>query len=197
MMAVVGHHGAHDLSEKRRLVAKRGLRLRDAFSLLEKGSNHIHLGDASGVVRKIIRGYSDKLWPDGGDEHNKWDSICHELIDVVEQAAHKEETKPFEDVLRDLIHIFQHSEGRIAELLNSNSIAIPEEELIQHDEMIFALMDRLFRALVYGALNSRLPDKQDSTLVRITLYMDGSKPKECLEHTPMQKPPRRYRKRFM
>ena len=177
-------------------MSKRGLRIGDAFSPLEAGSNHEHLRDASGVVQNIIKSYSDKLWPDDGNERDKWDSICNELIDLTNRASPKED-RLFEDVLRDIIHTFQHSEGRIAELLNSNSITIPEEEIIQHDSNIFQWMERVFRALVYGALNSRLPNKQDSTLVRITLFMDGSPSEEVWEHTPMPKPPRRYRKKFM
>ena len=178
-------------------MSKRGLRLRDAFSPLETKSNHVHLHDAFGVVQNIIRSYSDKLWPDGGKECDKWNSICNELIDLTNRASHREEDRPFEDVLRDIIHTFQHGEGRIAELLNSNSITIPEEEITQHDEAVFQWMDRAFRALVYGTLNSRLPDKQESTLIRITSFLDGSPTKECVEHTPMPSPPRRYNKRFM
>ena len=176
-------------------MSKRGLRLRDAFSRLEVTSNHRHLRDAFGVIQNIVRRYSDRLWPDGGKECEKWDSICNELIDLVSKATHKEKDRRFEDVLRDLIHIFQHSEERIAQLLDSNTI--PEEEIARYDEDIFAWMDRVFRALVYGALNSRLPDKQESTLVSITVYLDGTPSKEVVEHTSMPKPPRRYRKKFM
>ena len=178
-------------------MSKRGLRIGDAFSPLEPKSNHEHLHDAFGVVQNIIKSYSDKLWPDDGNERDKWDSICNELIALTNRASHIEEDRLFEDVLRDIIHTFQHSEGRVAELLDSNSITIPEEEITQHDKDIFQWMERVFRALVYGALNSRLPNKQDSTLARITLFMDGTCSKEVWEHTPMPKPPQQYRKRFM
>ena len=189
--SIDGRGGDHQV------MSKRGLRLRDAFSPLEPKSNHVHLCDAFGVVQNVIRRYSDKLWPDGAKECDKWNSICNDLIDLTNGVSHREEDRSFEDVLRDLIHVFQHGEARIAELLDSNSITIPEEEITQHDEAIFQWMDRVFRALVYGAINSRLPDKQDSTLVRITLFMDGSPSKEVFEHTPMPKPPRRYRKKYM
>ena len=125
-------------------MSKRALRLRDAFSRLEITSNHGHLRDASGVIQNVVGSYSGKLWPDGGKECEKWDSICNELIDLVNGANHQEEDRKFEDVLRDLIHVFQHGEERIAQLLDSNSIKIPEEEITQRDKDIFAWMDRAF-----------------------------------------------------
>ena len=126
-------------------MSKRGLRLRDAFSRLEQKSNHGHLSDAFGVVQNLIRGYSDKLWSNDAKECEKWDSICIELIELINKAAYMVKDRKFEDVLRDVIHIFQHGEERIAQLLNSNSITIPEEEITQHDKEIFAFMDRVFR----------------------------------------------------
>ena len=176
------------------------LELRDAFGSLEGKSNIGHFGDAHGALT-YLSGCAGRFWSKGSSEHSRWVSACTDVQDFLNTIlTSKNKGEKIEDVLRKIIHKWQHSAGRISDLLESSSTKLSVEKMAEERQSTFEWLDLIRIAAIYGTLNTWLPLKQESTIVRIDIKIDidssTTSESTSIEHRPMLTP-RRFRRRFM
>ena len=132
------------------------------------------------------------IWIEGSDEDQKWQKSCNDLREFLSTVAmSRHQGRKLEDVLREFVSLFEHSESRIWQLLFQAAGNQAENE---HRERVVRWMAFTYRACTYAILASWFDYKQETTTAHIHVSLATGDRTEHWSHEPMQGPPRKHRR---
>ena len=132
------------------------------------------------------------IWGEGSDEDGKWQDACHDLwkfLDTIDMRKH--EGQKFEDVLREFVCLFEHSEFRIRQLLFRTAANQADD---RQREQVGRSLAFIYRACTYAILAIWFDYKRETTTGHIHVNLSTGETREDWHHEPMQGPPRRHRR---
>ena len=143
-------------------------------------------GTALGIVQRIAEDGRLRYWKSSTGKQKRWGKYCNDLEMVLRDLG-KRGSEPLEQVLRDAIHVFEHSEGRMSQMMYAQSISDADRDT--HRQW----MEGAYRAFTYAIIASRIDDKQgDSAITRIKLFKPGAVTTEMIPNP--NEAPRKFRK---
>jgi hypothetical protein len=159
------------LSQKLEQYRRDHLTLRDAFGLLDTKPSSTHLRDAFGAL-DWVKSEVDMWSQHDSTEHSEWKQACSDLRDCWNAIPTRRQTGDnVADVMSTLVHKIEHVEATLRRLLENNTTQTALE-LDYHRRSEFEWLDRIFRSLVFGALNAWRPEMQEEPRVtRVTIQM--------------------------
>ena len=131
------------------------------------------------------------VWGEGSDEDGKWRDSCHDLWKFLETVEmRRQQGQKLEEVLREFVCCFEHSEFRIRQLLFRAAGNRVDD---QRREQISRWLAFLFRACMYAILAVWFDYKRATATGHIHVNLSTGETREHWSHKPMQGPPRRHR----
>ena len=120
---------------------KRKLRLTDVIERFEGRSHAERFRNARGIIGRL-KEEGSKLWCDESSQFIRWTEGCdemREIIDSLGKRRYKEE--PLETVMREFIHEFEHTAGRMHQMLyGSSNDSDTAKNIVPWFEIVFRAM---------------------------------------------------------
>ena len=138
-----------------------------------------------------LRDDGREIWGEGSDEDGKWRDSCHDLwkfVDTVQMSEHR--GQKLEDVLREFVCCFEHSEFRIRQLLFRTAGNQADD---RQREQAGRWLAFIYRACTYAILAVWFDYKRETTTGHIQVNLGTGETREHWCHEPMRGPPRRHR----
>ena len=132
------------------------------------------------------------IWGEGSDEDRKWRDSCLDLwkfLDTVEISKHR--GRKLEDVLREFVCRFEHSELRIRQLLFRT---VGNQTDDRQRQQVSRWLAFTYRACTYAILAAWFDYKRGTTIGHIHVNLRTGETREDWCHKPMRGPPRRHRR---
>ena len=168
---------------------ERQLHLRDLVPRFEKEPSSTHVKNALGAIEHLKED-GNQFWPEGSSELSRWRRACVDLWDFVNRLNKKQDLPT---VLREFIQEFEHSTGRIFQMLCSRPPAVDADSDV---ERISRWCDFVFRLSTYGIVSSWIDDKTEEKAISIRMTMNRTTGETTVkeEHrtTKTMQVPKRY-----
>ena len=139
-----------------------------------------------------LRDDGREIWREGSDEDGKWRDSCHDLwkfLNTVEMNKHQ--GQKLEEVLRNFVCCFEHSEFRIRQLLFQTAVNQADD---RQRELVGRWLAFIYRAGTYAILAVWFDYKRETTTGHIHVNLSTGETREDWCHEPMPGPPRRHRR---
>lgn len=161
--------------------------LRDLIGRFEARSSADHCYDAIAALQHIREEGRDHF---GSDPKalKRWNRGCDELVEFLNTLGGRTE-ELLTTVMREFVQEFEHSVGRMYQLLFSESA--PEGEATR--TRFLSWVEFAYRLSTYAILSSRIEDKTEETTISMKINLKTGEVTETRNHKPM-KVPKKYRK---
>ena len=170
---------------------ERQTQLRDFVPRFEKEPSSIHVKNALGAIERL-RDDGNQVWPEDSSERARWRRGCMELWSLVNRL-NKQQDLP--TVLREFIQAFEHTTGRMFQMLCSRPSAVDAESDI---DRISRWCDFVFRLSTYAVVSSWIDDKTEEKSIGIRMTTNPitgeTTVKEEARTTKTMQVPKRYRR---
>ena len=148
------------LGDKLKQFRPQNLTLRDIFARLDAKTSHEHLHDVFGATDLIRDDIELTSLKQEEPRYSQWlqaYAALRESWDTV--GLRKQRGDELVDVMADLIHSLEQAESALCQLIDeSTTLDYAEKEYYRKDKLEW--FDRIFRALIFGALNTWRPEKE-------------------------------------
>ena len=144
---------------------ERRLYLNDLVPPFEKEPTGTHLRNALGAIERL-RDDGLALWPEGSSELRRWQRGCNELWQFLNRLGERRHIKGQElrTVFREFIQEFEHSTGRMFQMLSSKPDAI---EYAPQVEQIVRWLDLVFKLSTYAIVSFWIDDKTEESVTEM------------------------------
>ena len=165
---------------------KHGIPLRNTIGPFDRKSLSQLMRNAQALIERI-RDDGRTHWESDADAQKRWNRSCDDMNNAI-ASAHSRRNDPLEHVLRDTIHVYEHSERRLIEMMKASSI----DESYWVPFLIW--IEGTFRAAVYAITAMRLDDKHDHTTMTLEIDIGTGEIVDDIQYTPPTTP-RKHRKK--
>ena len=175
---------------------ERRLHLKDLVPPFEKEPTGTHLRNALGAIERL-REDGRAFWPEGSFELRRWRRGCNELWRFLNRLGERRHVKGQElpTVLREFIQEFEHSTGRMFQMLFAKPGAIENDPDV---ERIVRWWDLVYRLSTYAIVSFWIDDKTEESFTNIKLTLNPSTGATTVEEerrkTKTMQVPRAYRR---
>lgn len=152
----------------------------------QKSYSHL-IRNSRGMIERI-REEGRIHWKSNAEKHETWERYCNDMLDAIHAALDRRHDAPLEQALRDAIRVYEHSEGRLIQMMHAESI----DESAR--DSLMQWIEATFRALIYAITSIWIDDKIDHTTMTLDIDLATGKTKDDIHYTPPTTP-RKYRKR--
>lgn len=131
-------------------------------------------------------------WIEGSHEDRKWQKSCDDLwqfLTAVEGRKHKGDE--LDDVLREFVSLYEHSETRLRQLLFQKAGNRADDPLREQTVRWFSF---IFRACTYAILAVWFDDKRETATGQIHAKLSTGDVTQKWTRKPMQGTPRKHRR---
>lgn len=159
--------------------SERSLRLIDLIGRFEAKSSANHCHDAIAALQRLRddgRGY----WKSDPAALKKWDQSCEVLLKFLNTLGTRAE-EPLATVMREFVQEFEHSVGRMYQLLFSASAPDGETTRVR----FLSWVEFVYRLSTYALLSSRIEDKTEETTISMKINLRTGEVTETRSHKPM------------
>ena len=146
---------------------ERPLRWIDVIDRFESQSAGLRLRDARGVIERI-KDEGTKFFGKNSEELDKWQKECSVLLNFLDDLWQRRDSEKqnLETAMREFIGAFEHSEGRMEQMLYKFSTDLNDSESVRRT---VSLIDVAYRASTYALLSAWIPDKHDDVSSLVTV----------------------------
>ncbi len=166
---------------------ERSLQLIDVIGRFEARSSADHCHWAISALQRL-RDDGRDYWKSDPQALERWNRGCNVLLEFLNSIGARTK-QPLATVMREFVQEFEHSVGRMYQLLFSASA--PEGEATR--ERFLSWVEFAYRLSTYAILSSWLEDKTEETTVSLKVNLRTGKVAETWCHNPM-KVPKKHRK---
>ena len=175
---------AHAVSEMR--YEERSLQLIDLIGRFEAKSSAEHGHTAIAALQRL-RDNGREYCQSDPQALKRWNSGCDVLIGFLNGLGTRTK-QPLETVMREFVQEFEHSVGRMYQLLFSGSVL----EGKASRERYLSWVEFIVSVCTYAILSSRIEDKTEETSISIRSNLTTGEVSETWNHKPMTVP-KKYR----
>ena len=165
---------------------KHGIPIRNIVGPFDRLSLSHLLRNTRGMIERI-RDDGRIYWKSDADAQKRWNRSCDDMINAM-ASAYSRRHDPLEHVLRDTIHVYEHSERRLVEMMKASSI--DESSWVP----FLVWIEATFRAAIYAITAMWLDDKHDLTTMTLEIDIGTGETTDDIQYTPPTTP-RKYRKK--
>lgn len=166
---------------------ERSLQLIDVVGRFEAKSSAEHRYSAIATLQRLRadgRGY----WKSDPQALERWNRGCNVLFEFLNTLGARRK-QPLAKVMREFVQEFEHSVGRMYQLLFSASA--PEGEAAR--ERFLSWVEFAYRLSTYAILSSWIEDKKEETTLRTEINLRTGEVTQTGSHKPMTVP-KKHRK---
>ena len=166
---------------------ERSLQLIDLIGRFEARSSADHCYSAISALQRL-RADGRNYWKSDPEALKRWDRGCDDLLEFLNTLGARTK-QPLPTVMREFVQEFEHSVGRMYELLFSS--AVPEGEATR--EHYLSWVEFAYRLSTYAILSSWIEDKTEETTISMKINLRTGEMTDTWRHKPMTVP-EEYRK---
>lgn len=163
---------------------QRQLQWTDIVGRFEAKSHSEHVRHARGMMEKL-RSEGDRFLKGKPDQLRRWCHYCTQLLnflrDLDQRRASKQQS--LETAMREFIQEFEHSTGRMSQILYG---ALEDPDNNEAAKQIMTLFELIYRVSTYAVVSAWIADKHEETTYRITVNLATGDRKDEGTHTPMR-----------
>ena len=170
---------------------ERQLRLADIVSRFEAESSSIHVRNALGAIGRLERDGTD-LWGEGSEQFSRWREGYTALSVFLNRLGERRHGKrqDLATALREFIQEFEHTTGRMLQMLHSTSDDPDNDANI---ERILRWFDLIYRLSTYALISSWIDDKTENESLKMTVNLTTGTTTQEWTREKMQIP-KKYRR---
>ena len=165
----------------------RSLQLIDLVGRFEARSSADHCYNAIAALQRI-KADGRNYWKSDPQTLKRWNRACDVLLEFLNNLGARTK-QPLATVMREFVQEFEHSVGRMYQLLFSGPV--PEGEAVR--ERYLSWVEFVYRLSTYAILSSWIEDKAEETTIRMKINLRTGEVREKTRHQPMTVP-EAYRK---
>lgn len=166
---------------------ERPLQLIDLIGRFEAKSSADHCHTAIAALLRL-RDDGRDYWKLDAQALKRWNSGCDVLLTFLRDLG-TQTKQPLATVMRKFVQEFEHSVGRMYQLLFSESVLKGEATR----ERYLTWAEFAYRLCTYAILSSQIEDKTEQTTISITINMRTGEVTETCSHKPMTVPKKHRR----
>ena len=161
---------------------QRQLQWTDIIERFEAKSYSEHAIHARGMIERL-RSEGDRFLKEP-DQLRRWCHYCTRLLDFLSDLDRRRDSKQqsLETVMREFIQEFEHSAGRMRQILYG---ALEDPDNNEAAKQIMSLFELIYRVSTYAVVSAWIPDKHEETTFRITFNLKTGDVKDEGTHIPM------------
>ena len=170
---------------------ERQLRLIDGLSRFEAEPSSMHVRNALGAIERLERDGA-ALWGEGSGQLSRWRKGCNVLWVFLNQLGERRygQRQDLATALREFIQEFEHSTGRMFQMLHSTSDDPDNDPNIERTLRWF---DLIYRYSTYALISSWIDDKTQEESLKMTINLTTGATQQKWTRKEMQVP-REYRR---
>jgi hypothetical protein len=165
----------------------RSLQLTDLIGRFEARSSADHCYRAIAALQRL-RDDGRDYWKSDPQALKRWNRGCDVLLKFLNTLGARRK-QPLATVMREFVQEFEHSLGRMYQLLFSTSV--PNGEATR--EGYLSWVEFAYRLSTYAILSAWIEDKAEETTISMKMNLRTDEVIETQNHTPMTVP-KGYRK---
>ena len=148
---------------------ERQLRLMDCVSQFEDEPSSTHLRNAFAAIQRLERD-GTALWNEGSRQLSRWREGYTALSDFLNQLGERRHGKrqDLATALREFIHEFEHTTGRMFQMLHSTPDDPDKDTNI---ERILRWFDLIYRLSTYAVISFWIDDKTEEESLEMTINL--------------------------
>ena len=170
---------------------QRQLQWTDIVERFEAKSHSEHVHHAHGLIERL-RSEGERFLKRNPDQIHRWYHYCTQLLNFLRDLDQRRDSKQqsLETAMREFIQEFEHSTGRMSQLLHG-ALADPDNN--EAARQIKTLFELIYRVSTYAVVSAWIADKHEETTYRIRVNLTTGDVEDEGAHHPMRVP-KEYRK---
>ena len=161
---------------------ERPLQLIDLIGRFEAKSSADHCYNAIAALQRL-RDEGRDYWKSDPEHLTKWNRYCDVLQAFLNNLGTRTK-QPLATIMREFVQEFEHSIGRMYQLLFSGSV--PEGEAAR--ARYLSWVEFAYRLSTYAILSSWIEDKAEETIISMKINLRTGEVTETRSHKPMTVP---------
>ena len=160
----------------------------DVIGRFEAKSFSEHLHNALGLVGRL-KDEGREFWGINSPQLRKWNRSCDEMWSFLNTLRKRRDVdaQPLETAMREFIHTFEHSTGRMYQLLYGTASAPATDARVR---AILQWFNLVFLSSTYALLSAWSADKQDTNTLTTTVNLNTGEVRTEGTRTEMRVPRR-------